>query len=295
MDSYKHHAKASAKDKLARMKASATGGRAVMSPSGAPKMMAKGGKHVKHLKAEGGKVKAHAGKKHRMSHAEWEHSKKDLAQDKKLAKKYGMSLEKWEKSAKDVKHDKQQSMKGLKHGGHAYATGGRVKKPSTSINIMIGAPKKETETMERPMLPPTGGMAMPPPPPPMPPAGGPPPTGLGLMPKFKKGGRVRPELTPEGMNPYKKDKNYKPQAGVAKSAKSSDKSNLTPVKAASMKAGTQVSHRPGKGDLDMLTDYPPITKKRGGSVGHAYPKMRYGAGSGEGRLEKVEKYGKKAK
>lgn len=44
----------------------------------------------------------------------WEHSAKDLAQDKKLAKKRGMSMEAWEKSAADAKHDKQQSMKGLK-------------------------------------------------------------------------------------------------------------------------------------------------------------------------------------
>ena len=59
------------------------------------------------MKAKGGKV----------SHAEWEHSKRDLAEDKKLAKKYGMSLEKWEKSSLDKKHDRQQSMKGLRHGG----------------------------------------------------------------------------------------------------------------------------------------------------------------------------------
>lgn len=57
----------------------------------------------------------------------WEHSAKDLAQDKKLAKKRGMSMEAWEKSAADAKHDKQQSMKGLKKGGMAkMARGGGV-------------------------------------------------------------------------------------------------------------------------------------------------------------------------
>jgi hypothetical protein len=57
----------------------------------------------------------------------WEHSSKDLAQDKKLAAKRGMSLEKWEKSAADKKHDTQQSMKGLKKGGVAkMARGGGV-------------------------------------------------------------------------------------------------------------------------------------------------------------------------
>ena len=64
----------------------------------------------------------------KISKMEWEHSKEDLKQDKKLAKKHGMSLEKWEKSALDEKHDKQQSAEGLCYGGKAKkADGGKIK------------------------------------------------------------------------------------------------------------------------------------------------------------------------
>lgn len=55
----------------------------------------------------------------KVSEIEWEHSKKDLNEDRKLAKKHHMPLEKWEDSALDKKHDKQQSMEGLKKGGRA--------------------------------------------------------------------------------------------------------------------------------------------------------------------------------
>lgn len=56
----------------------------------------------------------------KVSNMEWEHSKADLEQDKKLAKKHGMKMEAWEKSKLDEKHDKQQSAKGLKKGGRVH-------------------------------------------------------------------------------------------------------------------------------------------------------------------------------
>ena len=57
----------------------------------------------------------------KMTEKQFEGSKKDLVQDKKLAKKHGMSFDAWEKSSMDVKHDKQRSMKGLKKGGNVMA------------------------------------------------------------------------------------------------------------------------------------------------------------------------------
>ena len=60
----------------------------------------------------------------KVSHQEWEHSKEDLHEDKKLAKKHGMSMDKWEKSDLDAKHDRQQSTKGMMHGGKTHKLGG---------------------------------------------------------------------------------------------------------------------------------------------------------------------------
>jgi len=105
-------------------------------------------------KANGGKV----------SHMEWEHSKKDLMQDRKLAKKHGMSMEAWEKSSLDKKHDKQQSPKGLKKGGAAcYAEGGMAQKvqmaKSNAIEASLKGQKKTPYAKGGPAIDPNAGRA----------------------------------------------------------------------------------------------------------------------------------------
>lgn len=207
-------------------------------------------------------VRAKGGK---MSHIEWEHSKKDLSEDRKLARKYKMPLEKWEESKLDEKHDKQQSMKGLCWGGKAKKDGGRAKraeggmlgdgsddkkmatKGKTTVNIMVGNP----QGMEgaRPVPPVAGNMPpiAPPAPPMAPPMGGAP----GMPPM------AAPPMAP-------------PMGG------------MPPMGAA-----------PGG---------PPMPRKDGGKVQvpykkpgrkGEYPAMDFGAGGGFGRKQKIDAYGTK--
>ena len=193
----------------------------------------------------------------------------DLAADKKLIKR-AMAMH-----DKQEHHGEHTDLSKLKKGGHVAkrASGGRLmggkkgKKGGTNVNVIVAPPRPAAGGEDKAAMP-----AMPAPMPrvpvpmPMPPAGaapGMPPSvsgapGVPPMPMRKKGGRVE--------------------------------SNVTPVKAESLRLGTKVTHAPGKGDLSEIRKHPPITYKKGGAV---YPKMRYGAGSGEGRLEKIEEYGHK--
>lgn len=193
----------------------------------------------------------------------FEGSKKDEAQDKKLAKKHGMSMKSWEKSKMDEKHDKQESMKGLKKGGRAErkdgggvftgegypnkvpgAVGGRTARASggrakgkTNINIVIA---------------PSGGQ---------PDAGG--------MPPMPMGG---PKST---MGPP-------PPMPMAPGAQGVDPSMI----AALAKGANGPAPMPAGGPPPM--GMPPMGRKAGGRVYRSYKDMDAGAGSGLGRLEKTE-------
>jgi len=194
----------------------------------------------------------------------FEGSKKDEAQDKKLAKKHGMSMKSWEKSKMDKKHDEQKSMKGLKKGGRAErkdgggvftgegypnkvpgAVGGRTARASggrakgkTNINIVI-APQGQSDAGGMPMPPmPMGG--------PKPPMGPPPPMPMPMPPQ---GG-------PQGVDPAM-------------------------LAALAAKGGAGGPPQPPMG-------MPPMGRKAGGRVYRSYKDMDAGAGSGLGRLEKTE-------
>lgn len=156
-----------------------------------------------------------------------------------------------------------------------YANGGRVaKKGATHINIMV-APQAQDQT-KSPM--PIPAMAPPPPMPPGPPPGPPGGPPIGAMPPAAR----MPAPMPGGAMgmPAVNAMPLRAKGGRVRSR------DLTPVKAASMKAGTQVQHSDGKNDGAFISTKPPITKNRGGSV-RGYRQTKDGAGSGEGRLQKT--------
>ena len=159
------------------------------------------------------------------------------------------------------------------------AHGGRMnKKHGTTVNVInaghpsmpppmagVGAPPA--------MAAPPVAPAMPPHPPMAPPMAGPPGMPPPMMPPRKSGGRVH------------------------KYAKGGRVNEGSKVYEESMKAGTQISHDPGKNDGKDLHRGKPITYATGGRIyspekGGMGPKLEGGAGGGEARLEKEKRAAK---
>lgn len=137
------------------------------------------------------------------------------------------------------------------------ARGGKVSgKGRTTVNVIIAPQGGDKEAA--PMMPPlpAGGPMLPPKAPPM----MPPPGAMagGPTPPLRNGGRAY-------------------ASGGA-------------VKEASLREGTKVSHSPGKSDTKDIVRPKQVTFKTGGKVeagNKKGPSMDAGAGTGEGRIEKI--------
>ena len=217
----------------------------------------------------------------KVSHAEWEHSKKDLAEDKKLAKKHGMSLEQWEKSAADKKHDKQQSMKGLdkpkKAGGGMLEASKRAmmvaKDPHNQAKIKPQQPQPQPKPEDERVARKSGGRTK---------------------------GKSRTNIAIV-INAGKKEKDQDqgmpmpggamPLPGGPRAAAAPGAGMLPP-----MAAGAPGAPPPAPGGGGMPPDMMgalmggggPKMRKAGGRVYKSALDMDAGAGSGVGRLEKTE-------
>jgi hypothetical protein len=184
----------------------------------------------------------------------FEGSAKDEMQDKKLAAKRGMSMKEWEASAADEKHDEQKSMKGLKHGGKACHEGCTCKACGGRTARATGGRTKGKTNIVINVMPHTAAKPA-----------------MGMQPPMPMPPVGGPPPMGGGMPP--------------------PPMHLPPGLGAAMAGASGPGPMPPSGPPPGAGPMPPMMARKSG--GKVYPKMKFGAGSGKGRLEKIEEYGTK--